>query len=219
MAMRTDAEIKKDVEDELRWNPSIDATDIAVAVKNGVVTLTGYTKSFSDKWEAERAVKHVAGVVGVANDLEVRVPTVDQRPDPEIARDAATAIKNRLPISSEHIKVVVKNGWLTLEGDVEWQYQKESAENAVRWVRGVKGVTNLIQVKPRVAPSEIKRKIEEAFRRSAEVDANRITVEASGGEVVLKGTVRSWAERQEAERAAWAAPGVTKVDNRIAIAS
>jgi len=154
-----------------------------------------------------------------ANDLEVRVPTVDQRPDPEIARDAVTAIKNRLPISSEHIKVVVKNGWLTLEGDVEWQYQKESAENAVRWVRGVKGVTNLIQVKPRVAPSEIKRKIEEAFRRSAEVDANRITVEASGGEVVLKGTVRSWAERQEAERAAWAAPGVTKVDNRIAIAS
>jgi len=219
MAMRTDAEIKKDVEDELRWNPSIDATDIAVAVKNGVVTLTGYTKSFSDKWEAERAVKHVAGVVGVANDLEVRVPTVDQRPDPDIARDAVTAIKNRLPISSEHIQVVVKNGWLTLEGDVEWQYQKESAENAVRWVRGVKGVTNLIQVKPRVAPSEIKRKIEEAFRRSAEVDANRITVEASGGEVVLKGTVRSWAERQEAERAAWAAPGVTKVDNRIAIAS
>jgi osmotically-inducible protein OsmY len=219
MAMRTDAEIKKDVEDELRWNPSIDATDIAVAVKNGVVTLTGYTKSFSDKWEAERAVKHVAGVVGVANDLEVRVPTVDQRPDPDIARDAVTAIKNRLPISSEHIQVVVKNGWLTLEGDVEWQYQKELAENAVRWVRGVKGVTNLIQVKPRVAPSEIKRKIEEAFRRSAEVDANRITVEASGGEVVLKGTVRSWAERQEAERAAWAAPGVTKVDNRIAIAS
>ena len=154
-----------------------------------------------------------------ANDLEVRVPTVDQRPDPEIARDAVTAIKNRLPISLEHIKVVVKNGWLTLEGDVEWQYQKESAENAVQWVRGVKGVTNLIQVKPRVAPSEIKRKIEEAFRRSAEVDANRITVEASGGEVVLKGTVRSWAERQEAERAAWAAPGVTKVDNRIAIAS
>ncbi|HEY0333519.1 MAG TPA: BON domain-containing protein [Stenotrophomonas sp.] len=219
MATRTDAEIKKDVEDELRWNPSIDATDIAVAVKNGVVTLTGYTKSFSDKWEAERAVKHVAGVVGVANDLEVRVPTVDQRPDPDIARDAVTAIKNRLPISSEHIQVVVKNGWLTLEGDVEWQYQKELAENAVRWVRGVKGVTNLIQVKPRVAPSEIKRKIEEAFRRSAEVDANRITVEASGGEVVLKGTVRSWAERQEAERAAWAAPGVTKVDNRIAIAS
>jgi osmotically-inducible protein OsmY len=217
MATRTDAEIKKDVEDELRWNPSIDATDIAVAVKNGVVTLTGYTKSFSDKWEAERAVKHVAGVVGVANDLEVRVPTVDQRPDPDIARDAVTAIKNRLPISSEHIQVVVKNGWLTLEGDVEWQYQKELAENAVRWVRGVKGVTNLIQVKPRVAPSEIKRKIEEAFRRSAEVDANRITVEASGGEVVLKGTVRSWAERQEAERAAWAAPGVTRVDNRVAV--
>ena len=217
MAMRSDAEIKKDVEEELRFNPSIEATDIAVAVKNGVVTLTGFTKRFSDKWEAERTVKHVAGVVGVANDLEVRLPSIDERPDPEIARDTAAAIKNWLPFSSEHIKVVVRDGWISLEGDVEWQYQKTSAENAVRWVRGVKGVSNLIQVKPRAAPSEIKRKIEEAFRRSAEVDANRITVETNGGEVVLKGTVRSWAERQEAERVAWAAAGVTRVDNRITI--
>jgi osmotically-inducible protein OsmY len=217
MAIRTDAEIKKDVEAELRWNPSIDHTDVAVAVKNGVVTLTGFTRSFSEKWEAERAVKHVAGVVGVANDIEVRLPSVDQRPDPEIARDAVTALKNRLPMSAEHIQVTVKNGWVSLEGEVEWQYQRESAETAVRWVRGVKGVSNLVQVKPRAAASEIKHKIDEAFRRSAEVDANRVTVEAKGSEVVLKGTVRSWAERQEAERVAWAAPGVTRVDNRITI--
>ena len=217
MAIRTDAEIKKDVEAELRWNPSIDHTDVAVAVKNGVVTLTGFTRSFSEKWEAERAVKHVAGVVGVANDIEVRLPSVDQRPDPEIARDAVTALKNRLPMSAEHIQVTVKNGWVSLEGEVEWQYQRESAETAVRWVRGVKGVSNLVHLKPRAAASEIKHKIDEAFRRSAEVDANRVTVEANGSEVVLKGTVRSWAERQEAERVAWAAPGVTRVDNRITI--
>lgn len=217
MAIRTDAEIKRDVEAELRWNPSIDSTDVAVAVKNGVVTLTGFTRSFSDKWEAERAAKHVAGVAGVANDIEVRLPSVDERPDPEIARDAVAALKNRLPMSAEHIQVTVKNGWVSLEGEVEWQYQRGSAEAAVRWVRGVKGVSNLVQVKPRAAASEIKQKIDEAFRRSAEVDANRVMVEAKGSEVVLKGTVRSWAERQEAERVAWAAPGVTKVDNRITI--
>ncbi|TFZ55228.1 BON domain-containing protein [Methylorubrum sp. Q1] len=217
MAVRTDAEIKRDVEAELRWNPSIDSTDVAVTVKNGVVTLTGFTRSFTDKWEAERAAKHVAGVAGVANDIEVRLPSVDERPDPEIARDAVAALKNRLPMSAEHIQVTVKSGWVSLEGEVEWQYQRGAAEAAVRWVRGVKGVSNLVQVKPRAAASEIKQKIDEAFRRSAEVDANRVMVEAKGSEVVLNGTVRSWAERQEAERVAWAAPGVTKVDNRITI--
>jgi osmotically-inducible protein OsmY len=159
----------------------------------------------------------VAGVLGVANDIEVRMPSVDERPDPEIARDAVAAIKSQLPISSEHIKVVVKNGWVTLEGKVEWQYQKNTAENAVRRIKGVKGVSNLIQLKPRAQPSEIKRKIQEAFRRNAEIDANRITVEANGSEVILKGAVRSWIEREEAERAAWAAPGVTKVEDRIVV--
>ena len=215
--MKSDSEIERDVRDELEWDPDLDATDIAMSVKNGVVTLAGFVKSYTDKYEAETAAKRVAGVRAVANDLEVRMPSVDERPDPDIARDAVAAIKSQLPISSENIKVVVKNGWVTLEGRVEWQYQRSTAENAVRRIKGVKGVSNLIQLKPRAEPSEIKRKIEEAFRRNAEVDANRITVEANGSEVTLKGMVRSWVEREEAERAAWSAPGVTKVEDRIVV--
>jgi osmotically-inducible protein OsmY len=215
--MRSDAEIEKDVKEELRWDPDLDASDIAVSVKNAVVTLTGFAKSFSDKLEAEAAVKRVAGVAGVANDLEVRLPAADQRPDPEIARDAVAAIKSQLPISAEKIKVVVKNGWVTLEGEAEWQYQRTTAEAAVRKIKGVKGITNAILLKPRAKPSEIKHKIEEALKRSAEIDANRIDVEADGSVVVLKGTVRSWVEREEAERAAWSAPGVTSVVDQITV--
>jgi osmotically-inducible protein OsmY len=215
--MKSDSEIERDVKAELEWDPDLDASDIAISTKNGVVTLAGFVKSFTDKYEAEAAAKRVAGVMGVANDLEVRMPGVDERPDPDIARDAVAAVKGQLPISSENIKVIVKNGWVTLEGEVEWQYQRQTAENAVRRIKGVKGVSNTILLRPRAEPTEVKRKIQEALRRSAEVDANRIEVEAKGGEVVLKGTVRSWIERAEAERAAWAAPGVTAVDDRIVV--
>ena len=215
--MKSDSEIERDVRDELKWDPDLNADDIAVSVKNGVVTLAGFVPSYSDRIEAEAAAKRVAGVLAVANDLEVRLPAIDQRPDPDIARDAVAALKAELPISHDKIKIVVKDGWITLEGAVEWQYQKTSAEAAVRKVKGVKGVTNVITVKPKVEPSDLKRKIQEAFKRSAEVDANRITVEANGSEVILKGTVRSWIEREEAERVAWSAPGVTRVEDRIVV--
>jgi osmotically-inducible protein OsmY len=215
--MRSDSDTKHDVEDELRADPTIDATDIAVAVKDGVVALTGFVRSYAEKLEAEAAAKRVAGVVAIANDLEVRLSSTDQRPDPEIARDAIAAIRSRLPMSGEHVRVIVDKGWVTLEGQLEWNYQRQEAERAVRRIKGVKSVINAIALAPRATPSEVKHKIEEAFRRSAEIDASRVVVEANRGEVVLKGTVRSWAERQEAERAAWAAPGVTKVENRIVI--
>jgi osmotically-inducible protein OsmY len=215
--MRSDIDIKRDVEAELRWNPDIDATDIAVSVKNGVVTLSGFVRSYAQKYEAEQTAKRVNGVAAVANDVEVRLPIFNQRPDPEIARDAVEEIEKNLPYSSDHIRVIVRDGWVTLEGSVEWNYQRQRAEQVVRRVRGVKGVTNLMALQPRVPPVEVKHKIEEAFRRSAELDANRITVETDGGTVTLRGTVRSWAERQEAERVAWATPGVVRVENLIAI--
>jgi osmotically-inducible protein OsmY len=215
--MKSDNEIERDVRDELKWDPDIDASDIAVSVKDGIVTLAGFTKSYTDRLEAEIAAKRVTGVRAVANDIEVRLPAIDQRPDPDIARDAVAALKAELPISYDRIKVVLKDGWVTLEGGVEWQYQETTAENAVRRVKGVKGVTNVITVKPKVQSTELQRKILDAFRRNAEVDANRITVEANGSEVVLKGTVRSWIEREEAERVAWSAPGVTRVEDRIVV--
>jgi osmotically-inducible protein OsmY len=215
--MKSDSELERDVKEELRWHPDLDATDIAVSAHSGAVTLTGFVRGYTDKYEAESAAKRVAGVIAVANDIEVRMPSIHQRPDPDIARDAAAAIKNYLPISYEQIKAVVKDGWVTLEGEVEWQYQQQTAEIAVRPLQGVKGVSNLIEIKPRAKPYDIKRKIEEAFRRNAEVDANQIIIETNGSEVVLKGKVRSWAEREEAERVAWRAPGVTKVEDHIVV--
>jgi osmotically-inducible protein OsmY len=215
--MKSDSEIERDVREELQWDPDLNAEDIAVSVKDGVVTLAGFTRSYTDRLEAEAAAKRVAGVHAVANDIEVRLPAIDQRPDPDIARDAVAALKSQLPISHDKIKVIVKDGWITLEGSAEWQYQKTTAESAVRKIKGVKGVTNVVQLKPAVQPTDIQRKIQEAFKRSAEVDADRITVEAKGSEVILKGTVRSWTEREEAERVAWSAPGVTHVEDRIVV--
>jgi osmotically-inducible protein OsmY len=217
--MRTDGDIKRDVEEELKYDPDVDSTDIGVAVKNGVVTLTGFVSSYSQKLQAETDAKRVSGVMGVANDIEVRLPSSDTRPDPEIARDVVAQLKFWLPFAHENIKSVVQNGWVTLEGEVEWNYQRARAESAARRVKGVLGVSNLIRLAPRASPTEIKAKIEDALKRSAQLDASRIEVDANGSEVVLRGAVRSWAERDEAERAAWLAPGVTKVDNRITISN
>lgn len=215
--MRTDSEIKKDVEYELHWDADIDATDIGVAVKDNVVTLGGVVRSYSQKLSAERDAKRIAGVLGVANDIEVRLSADNERPDPDIARDAVAALKMMLPYAVDSIKVIVRNRHVNLEGKTEWNYQKWRAEEAVRRIKGVRSVNNLITIHPKASPVEVKSKIEEALKRNAALDASHITVEASGSEITLKGQVRAWVEREEAERAAWLAPGVSSVHNNISI--
>jgi osmotically-inducible protein OsmY len=215
--MRSDDDIKRHVEAELEWDPGVDSTDIGVAVNQGVVTLSGFVRSFAHKLAAERAAKRVAGVVGLANDLEIQLPGADQRPDPEIARDAVAELKKWLPDAWRHVRPVVEDGRVTLEGEVEWNFQRDYAERALHWIAGITGISNSIRLRPRVAAAEVRHNIEEAFRRNAQIDANRVMVEANGGEVILRGTVRSWAERQEAERVAWAAPGAIRVDNQITV--
>ena len=216
--MKSDEDVRNDDESELRWDPSLDATDIVVTVNHGAVTLAGFVKSFTEKWEAEDVAKRVAGVFGVANDLDVRLPSISQRPDPEIARDAVTVLHYESPDLGD-VKVVVKDGILRLEGIVASYHQRRDVARAVRRVRGIKGLVNTIMVRSPVAPDEIHQSIAEALKRSALLDAAGIIVKAKGNEVVLEGRVRSWAERTEAEEAAWRAPGVLKVDNRITIAS
>ena len=213
---RSDNSLLDDVVLELKWDPKISsASDIAVAVKDGVVTLSGFVPSFWEKDAAEKAVKRVYGVRGIANDIEVKL--FWQRTDPEIARDAVHELERHVSIPADRIKVTVKDGWVRLEGTVDWEYQKSLAQSAMKKLKGVSGVTNKIQVTPKASSAEVKSKIEEALRRSAELDARRITVEIEGSTVKLYGSVSSWAERDEAERAAGSAPGTTMVENHILV--
>jgi len=215
--MRADSDTQRDVEAELRWAPEVDHTDIAAKVNGGVVTLTGYVPSYAEKFRAEAAAKRVAGVLAVANDIEVRLPTTSTATDPEIARDAVAALRSELPLSWEKIRPLVHEGRVALEGTVEWHDQRERAESAVRRVNGVVSVRNSIRLEPRVTPADIREKIEEAFRRSAAIDAQQVRVEARGSEVTLRGEVRSWSERDQAQATAWAAPGVTNVRNELTV--
>lgn len=214
--MKSDAHIKTDVESELKWAPDVDETDIAVKVTGGEVSLTGFVADFAQKYQAEIATKRIAGVSAVANDIQVK-PIAGAPSDPEIARAAVAGLKFDLPLAHDSVKVIVHEGRVTLEGKVEWDLQRTLAESAVRRLRGVISVTNLITLEPKVAPRDIKQKIEAAFRRLAQVDADKIFVDAQGSDVTLRGEVRSWAEHDQAQQTAWAAPGVTWVRNDIRV--
>jgi osmotically-inducible protein OsmY len=215
--VRTDEQIQRDVLEELKWDARVQPNEIGVAVKDGIVTLGGWVDSYYKKWAAEEAALRVRGVKAVANDIEVRLPIDAERTDADIAAAALYALEWDAGIPLDRVKVAVSNGWVTLNGEVEWQHQRLEAERAVRRLVGVRGVTNLITVVGRPVPQDLKKRIEEALVRNAELDAQRIDVEVEGSKVILKGMVRSYAEKQEAARVAWSFPGVTAVDNRITI--
>jgi osmotically-inducible protein OsmY len=214
--VKSDSQLRQHVQEELGWEPSVDERQIGVAVSDAVVTLTGEVGSLAEKWNAERAVERVSGVRGVANDVEVRL--AGEHNDPEIAGAAADALRWNTLVPSDRITPAVENGWIRLTGDVDHEYERRAAERAVRYLSGVRGVSNLITVKavkPRAKPKDIKADIQRTFQRQAALDANQVSVEVSGDVVTLRGQVRSWAERRDAERAAWAAPGVSNVRNNI----
>jgi osmotically-inducible protein OsmY len=213
--VKSDSELRRDIERELEWEPSIDARKIGVAVADSIVTLTGEATTYAEKWKAERVAERVAGVKGVVNEIEVKTPT--ERSDTDLAKAVVDALRWDVMVPDDRIKVRVEKGWVTLKGEVNWDYQRRAAERAIRNLPGIKGISNLITVKPQVEPLDVKQRIEETFKREAAIDANRITVEVNGGEVTLRGTVRSWAERHEAEQAAWSAPGVYAVHNYIIV--
>ena len=215
--MKSDSELQRDVIDELSWEPSIDAAEIGVAVADGVVTLTGHVRSLAERWTAEHVVKRVAGVLAVANDIVVRLPDEQKRTDAEIARVAINALEWDVWVPHRHVNVTVSGGMVKLEGEVDTHQQKQAAERVIRQLTGVKGVTNLLRVKGALASTDVKARIKAAFQRSALIDAGQIQVETHDGKVILRGHVRSWAERDTAEQAAWAAPGVAAVVDLLTI--
>lgn len=212
-----DTQLQRDVLNELEWEPSVHAAEIGVAVKEGIVTLSGTVGTYAEKLAAEKAAKRVRGVKAVAEDIAVKVPTGLERTDTEIASAAVVALGWDVEVPHEKVKVEVENGWVTLEGEVDWAFQRDAATRSVRYLTGVRGVTNLITIKPRVETWALKRRIADAFKRNAELDANRIQVDAIGGRVALYGHVHSWQERDEATQVAWSAPGVVIVENHIAV--
>jgi osmotically-inducible protein OsmY len=216
-AMSSAIDIEQDVMNELRWAPDLDEKGVTVKVTDDIATLSGRVHSYLERHNAENAAKRVVGIAGVVNDIKVHLAVKDLVPDVQIAREASAAINRELPAACRGIKVSVHQGRITLEGEVEWYFQRNCAEVAMLYLRGVVALSNLLLVRPRSMPIEIKEQIRDAFLRSAVIDANAISIDASGGEVVLRGKVRSWAERDEAQRTAWSAPGVTLVRNEIAV--
>jgi osmotically-inducible protein OsmY len=215
--MRTDNELRTDIIAELNWDASIRDEDIATAVKDGVVTLAGIVDTYAQRYAAERAVERVNGVKAIVNDLTVKLPGAMERSDADIAHAAVNALRWHTQVPEERVQVKVANGWLTLEGEVDRYYQQEAAEHAVQYLTGVKGVSNVITLRAIPTPADIKQRIRSSIKRQAELDAEQVTVETSGSRVTLRGTVRSVAERRDAERAVWNAPGVTRVDNDIKV--
>jgi osmotically-inducible protein OsmY len=215
---KSDADIKTDVLSELRYEPSVKATEIGVLVKDGAVTLNGEVPTYFEKWDAVRAAKRVVGVRAIADEIDVKLPDLLRHSDGDIAAAAANHIGWSSKVPTDSVKVTVRESWITLEGEVEWWYQRDAAEDLVRHLRGVKGVTNLISIKPKANAMEVENAIKAAFKRNALVDANKIQVEASDSKVTLFGKVRNYAERDEADRVAWAASGVFSVDNKLTLA-
>lgn len=214
----SDTSLQQAVLDELEWEPSVDAAHIGVTANNGVVTLTGHVDSYSEKWAAEQAAGRVTGVKAVAVDLDVRYPSSEMQGDDDIAKRALQVLSWDIDVPADKVKVEVEKGWITLSGDVDWNYQRSAAAEDVRKLNGVIGVSNNINIKPHVQASDVRAKIKAAFARNAEIEDGNIVVTTDGSKVTLSGTVETWTDRDLAETTAWSAPGVTQVDNRLAVA-